>query len=1049
MKQQAFAKSLSSVGVLVLMIIMPIVSSGIVSATPSGRSASLLEDCAPATGVVIQPPYTSGYVACALGNFTGLPNGIGAITFKRDDPNTLLVATNVTSYPGMIYSVPVQRNADNHIIGVNNPGTLFATASYVDSGMAYGPGNILFYSRWPVNEIGEIKPGSVSTDKVIALSSLGFPSAVSGLNFVPDGFPYAGELKLVAYQTGDWYAAELSPEADGTYSIATITKKAKISNYNEAFTYVPTSSPQFPDYSAMLVAEYYNGVISAYTLDSESNPVPNSRSTFLSGIFYIKGSVIDPLTGDLIFTTRGARVTAVRGFGTQPWVPTPTPTVTTSPAPTYEIRGRVTLGINGPGLDGVDINLDGVLLGRTSNGYIYIPNLAAGTYKVTVRRYDLSIQPSECIVTVPPEATCNFIAEYLPQPPPVILVHGWLGQPGDKSDKCSLNVSHYDTSNKWFDDLPKWLSLDGFDVWIAHWDSGPDWTAPLEVNGECLAKEIQYVKEQTGFKKVILVAHSMGGPVSRAYLQSSTYASRQDVETLITFGSPHGGIVGIGVIAQMPFIGLALSAYCIIQPAFCQIDPSYMRLFNSRNEKNSVDYYFTSGDGGGGPLAGVLYPLNGPNDGLVSTASAGGKYFGWFGNTNAVNHPVTRFLTGEDHLRQWGTWYFAPSPGQTWSDSYKCLREILLQKERADCTAAPAAQVSAQEQEPPFAFAPQQSGHISTGETISRTLSIDSTGRSIFTLSWNTQILSLALVDPNGVTIDPDYAMSNPSIVTFDSGPADNGTPGWMTYTFTNTVPGTWTLSISAPDAGPDGSDWAAIAGFESNRTLEAGTGAGFYKIGDTATLTATLTNGTVGITGANVSVELSRPDNITDTLTLTDMGGGLYQGTYTIPDAAGYVGVTFNAHGDDGGTAYSRQSSQLLSIMPQTGQLTGNYADRAVDEDADRWADALDLDVGINISKAGDYNLTADIQAGDQVVAQFSKVFTATAGSQTMTLRFNGNDIYNAGLDGPYLLTNLVLVDLKTAVPTIMQSDLYTTEAYTYSQFMPVSTLYLPIIIR
>jgi len=479
------------------------------------------------------------------------------------------------------------------------------------------------------------------------------------------------------------------------------------------------------------------------------------------------------------------------------------------------------------------------------------------------------------------------------------------------------------------------------------------------------------------------------------------------------------------------------------------MDPGYMYLFNARSEKNTVNYYLIGADGGGGPLGGVLYYLNGPNDGLVSLASGTGKYFSWFGNTKAVTHPLTRYQTHEDHGADWGTWYFEPRPGETRSDSYKCIREILLGLNRVDCTVAPPPPARAQEEGSLHALAPKQSGHISTGETISRTLSIDTTGQSIFALTWMTQTLSLTLVNPDGVTIDPNYAMSNPSIVTFDSGPAGNGLPGWMTYAFTNTVPGSWTLGISAPDAGPDGTDWAAIAAFASDRALEVGIGAGIYQIGDTATLTATLTSGATGIAGATVSVDLARADSVTDTLTLTDMGGGHYQGTYDIPDAPGYVEATFTANGDDGGTAFSRQYSQLLSIMPQTGQLTGSYADRAADENGDGRADALEVDVGIEFSKAGDYNLAADLRVGDQIVAQSSKTFSVTAGIQTVTLRFDGRDIYNSKLDGPYTLTNLVLVDLQAAVPTIMQSDLYTTAAYAYAEFKPINTLYLPLVTR
>jgi hypothetical protein len=476
------------------------------------------------------------------------------------------------------------------------------------------------------------------------------------------------------------------------------------------------------------------------------------------------------------------------------------------------------------------------------------------------------------------------------------------------------------------------------------------------------------------------------------------------------------------------------------------MDPSYMWLVNNRPERNTVDYTFIGGDGGGGPLGGVLWLLNGPNDGLVSRASATGQYFSWFGNTIAVKHPMTRYQTDEDHIGDWGNWYFESRPSQYWSDSYKCVREILLGLDRVDCSAAPPSKV--EEQGSPFAFAPVQSGHISAGETISRTLTIDAADQSIFALTWMTQTLSLTLINPDGLTIDPNYALANPSIVTFDSGPAGNGSPGWMTYAFTNTVPGEWTLTVSALDVGQDGTDWTAISGFASDRTMEVGTGTKLYQIGDTATLTATLNSGTAGIAGATVSVDLTRPDGVIDMLTLTDVGGGHYQGTYSIPNVAGYVEAIFTADGDDGGTAFSRQSNQLLSIMPQTGQLTGSYADRAVDEDG-LSDDAIEVDVDIDISTAGDYNLTADLYAGGQVVVQTSKVFSATAGVQTVTLRFDGTDIYNAGVDGPYLLTNLVLVDLQLAVPTIMQSDLYTTAAYEYAQFMPESFLYIPMINR
>jgi hypothetical protein len=52
-----------------------------------------------------------------------------------------------------------------------------------------------------------------------------------------------------------------------------------------------------------------------------------------------------------------------------------------------------------------------------------------------------------------------------------------------------------------------------------------------------------------------------------------------------------------------------------------------MMLFNSRSERNTVDYYVYRRRWRRRPLGWALWLLNGPNDGLVSTASATGKYF--------------------------------------------------------------------------------------------------------------------------------------------------------------------------------------------------------------------------------------------------------------------------------------------------------------------------------------------------------------------------------------------------------------------------------------
>jgi len=55
-----------------------------------------------------------------------------------------------------------------------------------------------------------------------------------------------------------------------------------------------------------------------------------------------------------------------------------------------------------------------------------------------------------------------------------------------------------------------------------------------------LRQAIQNIRSATGASKVVILAHSMGGLVSRSYIQQ---LNGSDVDRLITIGTPHGGTV--------------------------------------------------------------------------------------------------------------------------------------------------------------------------------------------------------------------------------------------------------------------------------------------------------------------------------------------------------------------------------------------------------------------------------------------------------------------------------------------------------------------------
>jgi hypothetical protein len=266
--------------------------------------------------VLLQPPFNASYQIAEVG-VPGVPAASAALLIHPDDPNRLLIAGAANSPIGALYAVPLNRNAEGHITGFAGQPVRFADAPYADGGVALGPDGVIFLARWPVNQLGQLRPGSTTTDRVISLEPLGVPRSISCLNFPPPGFPGAGHLKITTFGGGQWFDATISPDGQGTFNIDTLTSVpgSTLPGGPEGFTYVPAGSPLFPQ-ASMLVSEYSNGRVSAYELDSSGNPIVSTRRSFITGLTQAEGAAIDPLTGDFLFSTfsSGGRIFVVRGF---------------------------------------------------------------------------------------------------------------------------------------------------------------------------------------------------------------------------------------------------------------------------------------------------------------------------------------------------------------------------------------------------------------------------------------------------------------------------------------------------------------------------------------------------------------------------------------------------------------------------------------------------------------------------------------------------------------------------------------------------------------
>ena len=289
------------------------------------------------------PDFVNDYSFTDLGGPPGVPGPLGGLTFKAGDTSKLLVGGAANSGLGAIHELTVTRDPQGHVIGFSGSATQFATAPFIDGGLTYGPGGVLFFVTYNNNQMGQLKPGSTTPDKLIDLTPLGVCSSTGALYFVPPGFPGAGAMKLASYNCGNWYEGSFAPDGTGTYNLSSVAAKTLLNGGPEGMVYIDATNPGFSA-DSVLVSEYSSGRVSAYQVDASGDPLPATRRDFLTSLSGAEGAAVDPLTGDFLFSTFGGgdRILVVKGF-TAPTVYCSGKTHSAGCVPTFQFSGSPSL----------------------------------------------------------------------------------------------------------------------------------------------------------------------------------------------------------------------------------------------------------------------------------------------------------------------------------------------------------------------------------------------------------------------------------------------------------------------------------------------------------------------------------------------------------------------------------------------------------------------------------------------------------------------------------------------------------------------------------
>lgn len=260
---------------------------------------------------------TAGYTLTDLGSVDQLPSRYGGLTIRPDQPSTLYICGYANEGGGNLYTVPLVRDPNTHqITSFGGPATLYAAAPNNDGGIFFAPNGTLLFTRYSMNHLGQILPNS--TYVTTSLTDFGIASSVGSIALVPSGFPGAGNLIIASYNAAIMYNVPYTIDGAGFYILGNKTEEVSvvgIANGPEGIAYVPQGSLGFPNLS-MAVSSYGDGTVMVFEVGSEGLPDPATAREMVTGLTGAEGALIDPVTGDFLFSTFGGgdKVIRIAGF---------------------------------------------------------------------------------------------------------------------------------------------------------------------------------------------------------------------------------------------------------------------------------------------------------------------------------------------------------------------------------------------------------------------------------------------------------------------------------------------------------------------------------------------------------------------------------------------------------------------------------------------------------------------------------------------------------------------------------------------------------------
>jgi len=401
-------------------------------------------------------------------------------------------------------------------------------------------------------------------------------------------------------------------------------------------------------------------------------------------------------------------------------------------------------------------------------------------------------------------------------------------------------------------------------------------TNSIQQNAEILGQYIAAVQKTTGAEKVDLLVHSMGGMISRFYLDR--VMQTENVAQVIFLGSPMAGSACTYPLAALGYL----------MPASQEILPYYMvNVFNQQIlHRHGVPFHMVAGTLLIEPLTSPC--AEAPSDSVVALGSAKSIVMDDVQSLSMFHGNFTSdrqvFDQNVKHLLEAPPGSFAPRP------------DLL------------APSLSAQTEQ----FSKVYGGHLKAGENTQVTIEIDpNVSLANFSLYDSSRSLTVEVRGASGNIIQLD--VSKNGLIKID----DPATMLYLGYGFKQPKPGKWVVTLkTGPETPARGADYAMTARFVGGSVLSASSSATILDAGQPLTIEAHLQADGAQINVDSASALVRRPDGTQESLALSAQGE-----TYSVnyqPQQSGLYSVEVTLSGKNAdGFGIDRAAFLAFEVQP------------------------------------------------------------------------------------------------------------------------------------